>query len=80
MAPMSKVPQAAVLVVILSRRAATVALFVVVLVCFFAALLVNGRALGDARIVALELDAGVWGEVENTLHGFTAEVKVSRGA
>lgn len=43
----------------------------------FAALLVQGGPLLDARIVTLELDPRIWWEVEYVLHDFTAATRVS---
>jgi hypothetical protein len=45
-------------------------LLVLVLVGLLAALLVEGCALLDARVVALELDTGVGREVKDMLHDF----------
>lgn len=53
-------------------RCAGVALVVVVLVVgLFTALFFDSCSLLDARVMTLELDAGVGREVEDVLHGLT---------
>lgn len=57
----------------LSRAARCVALVAEILARLLAALFVDGVALLDARIVALELNARVLREAEHVLHDFAAQ-------